>query len=126
MTRSNRSKRNRVTKQAMQIATLAPVVASARLARVASTGDYNAFAAMGNEKAVVFTATTVGLMFAGVAAFAKTAFAISNAWSPWGGTARQRVARLQSSLNDASLDVVRGALAPTRKRVVANSRKLGR
>ena len=81
---------------------------------------------MGAEKATTFTSAAFGMMFAGAAAFAKSAFVIANAYSPWGGTARQRVARVQSALADASAEVARGALAPVRKRVVANSKRIGR
>ncbi len=110
----------------MQIAALAPAIATARLARVATTGNYGALGTMGAEKATTFTSAAFGMMFAGAAAFAKSAFVIANAYSPWGGTARQRVARVQSALADASAEVARGALAPVRKRVVANSKRIGR
>ena len=110
----------------MQIAALTPAVAAARLARVAATGNYGALGKMGAEKTTTFASAAVGTMFAWTAAFAKSTFVSANACSPWGGTARQRFARVQSTLADASTDVVRSALAPVRKRVVANSKRLGR
>ena len=126
MKSSKTRKQANVARQAMQIATLTPSVAAARLARIAATGDYGALGRMGAEKATTFTSAAVGMMFAGAAVFAKSAFVIANAWSPWGGTARQRVARVQSAMIDGSADIARGALTPIRKRVVANSRRLGR
>ncbi len=126
MKSSRTRKQASVAKQAMQIAALTPAIAAARLTRVAATGDYGALGRMGAEKSTAFTSAAVGMMFAGAAAFAKSAFVIANAWSPWGGTARQRVTRVQSALVDASTDVSRAALAPIRKRVVANSKRLGR
>jgi hypothetical protein len=126
MKSSRTRKQANVARQAMQIAALTPAVAAARLTRVATTGTYGEFGRMGAEKATTFTSATVGMMFAGAAAFAKSAFVIANACSPWGGTPRQRVARVQSALLDASTDVSRAALGPIRKRVVANSKRLGR
>jgi hypothetical protein len=125
-TKTRARKQARVTKQAVQIAALSPVVAGARLARVAATGDYAALGRMGTEKATTFSSAAVAMMFAGVAAFAKSAFVIANAWSPWGGTTRRRLDRVQSVLLDGSTEMARGALKPIRKRVVANSRRLGR
>src|SRR6185312_2659236 len=121
MKSSAKRKQWSVARQSMQIATLAPIVAGARLARVATTGNYGALGGMGTEKATTFASAAAGTMFAWTAAFAKSAFVIANACSPWGGTARQRFARVQSTLADASTDVVRSALTPVRKRVVANS-----
>jgi hypothetical protein len=126
MKRKSTNKQTRVAKQAMEIAALAPVVASARLARVTATGNYGALGKMGTEKFTAFTAATVGMMFAGTAVFTRSAFVLANAWSPWGGTAKQRMARIQSAMVDAPADVVRGALTPVRKKVVANSKRLGR
>lgn len=123
---SGSRKQAKVAKQAMQIAALAPAIATARLARVATTGDYGALGRMGAEKATTFTSAAVGMMFAGAAAFTKSALVIANAWSPWGGSARQRFSRLQSTLIDASTDVAQSALTPIRKRVAANSKRLGR
>jgi len=126
MKSSSTRKNARVAKQAMQIATLAPVVASARIARVAATGNYGALAQMGTEKASTFNSAIVGLMFASAANVAKLTLATASAWSPWGGSARQRFARLQSTFADATADVARSALTPIRKRVIANSKRLGR
>ena len=126
MKSSGKRKQKSVARQAIQIAALAPAVAAARLARVAATGNYGALGKMGAEKTTTFASAAVGTMFAWTAAFAKSTFVIANACSPWGGTARQRFARVQSTLADASTDVVRSALAPVRKRVVANSKRLGR
>lgn len=126
MKSSKTRKQVRVAKQALQIAALAPAVATARIARVAATGDYGALAQMGAEKASTFTSAAVGMMFAGAATIAKLTLVTASAWSPWGGSARQRLARVQSTLVDASTDVARGALTPIRKRVVANSKRLGR
>jgi hypothetical protein len=123
---SKTRKHVRVARQALQIAALAPAVATARIARVASTGNYEALARMGSEKASVFTSAAVGMMFAGAATVAKLTLATASAWSPWGGSARQRTARVQSVLADATADVARSALTPIRKRVVANSKRLGR
>ncbi len=81
---------------------------------------------MGAEKATAFTSAAVGMMFAGASAFTKSALVIANAWSPWGGSVGQRISRVQSTLADASADVARSALTPIRKRVVANSKRLGR
>jgi hypothetical protein len=120
------TKQARVAKQSLQVAALAPVVASARLVRLARTGNYDALGKMGTEKVAAFTAATVGMMFAGAAAVTRSAFVWADAWSPWGGTARQRMARVQSAMIDGSADIARGALTPIRKRVVANSRRLGR
>lgn len=125
--KSSRSRKQvRVAKQAMQIAALAPAVATARIARVAATGNYGAIAQMGTEKASAFTSAAVGMMFAGAATIAKLTLVTANAWSPWGGSARQRFARVQRTLVDASADVAHSALTPVRKRVVANSKRLGR
>lgn len=111
----------------MEIGALAPLVATARLARVGTTGDYGAFARMGTEKAATFASAATGMMFASAAAFTKSALVIANAWSPWGGgSAHERVSRIQSTLADASTDVMRSALKPIRKRVVANSKRPGR
>jgi len=126
MKRSTLRKQAGVAKQAMQIAALTPAVATARLARVAATSDYGAFGRMGAEKATTFTSAAVGMMFASAAAFTKSALVITTAWSPWGGSLRERASRIQSALVDASTDVARSALTPIRKRVVANSRRLGR
>jgi hypothetical protein len=126
MKSSRTRKQARVAKQALQIAALAPAVASARIARVVSTGNYGDIARMGTEKASAFTSAAVGMMFAGAATIAKLTFVTASAWSPWGGSARQRLARVQSTLADASTDVARSALTPIRKRVVANSKRLGR
>lgn len=116
----------RVAKQTLQIAALAPVVATARIAQVASTGNYGAIARMGTEKASAFTSAAIGMMFAGAATIAKLTLVTANAWSPWGGTAAQRAGRVRSALLDAPNDVARGALKPISKRVVANARRLGR
>jgi len=126
MKRKRSSKQARVAKQSLQIASLAPAVASARLMRIARTGNYDDIGKMGAEKVAAFTAASVGMMFAGAAAFTKSAFVWANAWSPWGGTARQRMMRVQSAMLDAPAEIARGALTPIRKRVVANSRRLGR
>jgi len=129
MKRKTISKQARVAKQALQIAQLAPVVASARLIKAAggprksSLQDMNR---MGAEKATVFTASTVGMMFAGAAAMTKSILVLTSVWSPWGGTVRQRMARMQSVASNAPADVANAALAPIRKRVVANSKRLGR
>jgi hypothetical protein len=126
MKSSRTRKQANVAKQALQIAALTPAVAAARLTRVAATGNYGALGQMGAEKATTFTTAAVGMMFAGAAAFAKSAFVIANACSPWGGSARQRATRVQSALVDASTDISRAGLTPIRKRVVANSKRLGR
>ena len=126
MKRSGSRKQASVARQSLQIAALAPSIATARLARIATTGDYGALGRMGSEKATTFTSAAIGMMFAGAAAFTKSALVIANAWSPWGGSARQRFSRLQSTLMDASTDVAASALTPIRKRVVANSKRLGR
>ena len=128
MKRKTISKQARVAKQALQIARLAPVVASARLVKAgrpnqSSLQDMNR---MGAEKAAVFTASTVGMMFAGAAAMTKSMLVMTSVWSPWGGTVRQRMTRMKSAASDASADVANAALAPIRKRVVANSKRLGR
>jgi hypothetical protein len=123
---SGSRKQASVARQAMQIAALTPAIATARLARVATTGDYGALGRMGAEKATTFTSAAVGMMFAGATAFTKSALVIANAWSPWGGSARQRLSRMHSTLIDASTDVAERALTPIRKRVVANSKRLGR
>lgn len=123
------TKHARITRNAMQIARLAPVVAAARMTRAASrpgADSMNELSQMGREKASVFTAATVGMFFAGASAMTRSAFAIANLWSPWGGTVRQRMARMESTVSDAPADIVLGALAPIRKRVVANSKRLGR
>ena len=126
MKSSKTRKQVRVTKQALQIATLAPAVATARIARVAATGNYSDLAQMGTEKASAFTSAAVGMMFASAATVAKLSLVTASAWSPWAGSARQRLARVQSTLVDASTDVARSALTPIRKRVVANSKRPGR
>jgi hypothetical protein len=126
MSPSRNRKQAAVAKQALQIAALAPAVASARIARMATTGNYSALGRMGVEKATTLSSAAVGMMFAGAAAFAKSAVIIANAWTPWGGSTRQRLARVQSALADASTDVARSALTPIRKRVVANSKRPGR
>ena len=129
MKRKAISKQARVAKQALQVARLAPVVASARLLKAAAKPgkspiqDMNR---MGAEKATVFTASTVGMMFAGAAAMTKSMLVMTSVWSPWGGTVRQRMARIQSVASNASADVANAALAPIRKRVIANSKRLGR
>jgi hypothetical protein len=129
MKRKAISKQARVAKQAMQVARLAPVVASARLFKAAanpgksSMQDMNRMSA---EKATVFTASTIGMMFAGAAAMTKSMLVMSSVWSPWGGTVRQRLARIQSVASNASADVANAGLAPIRKRVLANSKRLGR
>ncbi len=125
--KSSRTRKHvRVATQALQIAALAPVVATARTARVAATGNYGALAQMGTEKASAFTSAAIGMMFAGAATIAKLTLVTANVWSPWGGTARQRLARVQATLADASTDIARSVLTPIRKRVVANSKRLGR
>jgi len=124
--RKNTKKRSRVVRQVVQVAALAPVVASARLARVAASGDYPTLGAMGAEKATAFSAATIGMMFSGAAALARTGLAIANAWSPWGGTARQRMARIESAITRAPADIMDSALAPIRKKVVSNAKRLGR
>lgn len=129
MKRKTISKQARVAKQALQIARLAPAVASARLAKVAdgpSTTSFRDINRMNAEKATVFTASTVGMMFAGAAAMTKSMLVMTSVWSPWGGTVRQRLARMNSVASDASADVANAALEPIRKRVVANSKRLGR
>ena len=126
MRQKQTSKQVRVARQAMQIAALAPAVASARLARVVATGNVAAFNRMGVEKASVFTAATAGMMFAGAAALAKSSLVLANAWSPWGGTARQRMERVNATWVDLWTDVANGTLKPIRKRVVANSKRPGR
>ena len=126
MKSSRTRKQTRVARQALQIAALAPAVATARIAQVAATGNYGLIAQMGTEKASAFTSAAVGMMFAGTATIAKLTLVIANAWSPWGGSVRQRVARIESTLGDASADIARSALTPIRKRVVANSKRLGR
>src|SRR5512142_2642593 len=111
--KSSRTRKHvRVAKQALQIATLAPAVATARIARVAATGNYGAIVQMGTEKTSAFTSAAVGMMFAGAATIAKLTLVTANAWSPWGGTARQRLARVQATLADASTDIARSALTP--------------
>jgi len=125
--KSSRTRKHvRVARQALQVAALAPAVATARIARVAATGDYGAVARMGTEKASAFTSAAFGMMFASAATIAKLTLVTANAWSPWGGSARQRFARAQSTLADASTEIARSALTPIRKRVVANSKRLGR
>ena len=126
MKRSGSRKNTRVARQALQIAGLAPVVASARIARVASSGDYGALAKMSTEKTAAFNSAATAMMFASAAVFWKSAFAFAQAWSPLGGTPGQRVARLGSILTSGSADIANSALAPIRKRVVANSKRLGR
>ena len=126
MRTSKKRKQIAVGKQALQIAALTPAVATARLARMATTGNYGALGAMGAEKATAFTSAAVGMMFAGAAAFAKSAVVMANAWSPWGGSMHQRLSRVQSSLADASTDIAHSALTPIRKRVVANAKRAGR
>jgi len=123
------SKQSRVTRNALQIATLAPVVASARMTKAASRpggASVQDLTRMGSEKAKVFTASTFGMFFAGATAMTKSALAMANLWSPWGGTMRQRMSRLESTMTNASADIALGGLAPIRKRVVANSKRLGR
>jgi hypothetical protein len=125
--KSSRTRKHvRVARQALEIAALAPAVATARITRVAATGNYGAFAQIGAEKASAFTSAGVGMMFACAATIAKLTLVTASAWSPWGGSVRQRVARVQSTLADASADVARSALAPIPKRLVANSKRLGR
>jgi hypothetical protein len=129
MKRKAISKQARVAKQAMQVARLAPVVASARLFKAAAnpgTSSMQDMNRMSAEKATVFTASTIGMMFAGAAAMTKSMLVMSSVWSPWGGTVRQRLARIQSVASNASADVANAGLAPIRKRVLANSKRLGR
>ncbi|HKP66396.1 MAG TPA: hypothetical protein VJX31_07200 [Casimicrobiaceae bacterium] len=66
------------------------------------------------------------MMFAGAAAMTKSMWALSTAFSPWGGTAQQRMKRVQGAASSASANIAGAALAPIRQRVVANSRRLGR
>lgn len=126
MKRKNTRTRNRVARQVVQIAALSPLVASARLARVAGSGDYQTLGAMGAEKATAFTAATIGMMFSGAAALTRTGLAIANAWSPWGGTARQRMARIESAIAEAPADIIASAVKPIRNKVVSNAKRLGR
>jgi len=126
MKSSKTRKHVRVARQALEIAALAPAVATARIARVAATGNYGSIAQMGTEKASAFTSAAIGMMFAGAATIAKLTLVTANAWSPWGGSAHRRLARVQSTIADASTDIARSALTPIRKRVVANSKRLGR
>jgi hypothetical protein len=82
MRTSKKRKQIAVGKQALQIAALTPAVATARLARMATTGNYGALGAMGAEKATAFTSAAVGMMFAGAAAFAKSAVVMANVGRP--------------------------------------------
>lgn len=126
MKRKSTKTRGRVARQVAQVAALSPVVASARLARVAVSGDYQKLGAMGVEKATTFTAATIGMMFSGAAAATRTGLAIANAWSPWGGTASQRMARIELAIAKAPAEIIDSALTPIRKKVVANAKRLGR
>lgn len=126
MKRKRTKAHGRVVRQATQIAALSPLVASARLTRLATSGDYQTLGAMGAEKATAFTAATFGMMFAGAAALTRTGFALANACSPWGGTARQRMARIESAMAQAPADILDGALKPIRRKVVSNAKRIGR
>ena len=126
MKRSGSKKQTRVARQALQIAALAPVVASARIARVGMSGDYGSLGKMSTEKIQALSSATTAMMLASAAVFAKSALAVAHAWSPWGGTPAQRMARLQSIWTSGATDIANRTLAPIRERVVANAKRLGR
>lgn len=110
----------------LDVVALSPLVASARINRMAATGNYQALGAMGAEKATAFTAASVGMMFSGAAAMTRIGWALANAYSPWGGTARQRLARIETAARQAPVDVLESALRPIGRKVRSNSKRLGR
>ena len=118
--KKTRSKHGRVSRQIADITTLSPIVASARAARMLSTGDYGAMVRMGSEKASTFASAMVGMTFASMSAFSRMAFALATPWTS------QSARRSSAAFMDASAHIADRTLAPIQKRVVANSRRLGR
>ncbi|MGH8173752.1 MAG: hypothetical protein ACREPX_11435 [Rhodanobacteraceae bacterium] len=129
MTRKRFRKQSRVALQALEIAAHAPLVAGSRMVATANAPTRSAlqnWSRFGTEKTSVFASATLGMMFASAAAMTQSMLALSAAFSPWSGTTRQRMKRIHEVAANASTDVAGAALAPIRKRVIANSKRLGR
>jgi hypothetical protein len=110
-----------------KVAMLAPEIAARRTGHMivkgaAGKSPLPMLMRLGAEKATVAATSTSAMMFAGAALFARSAFAFASAWSPWGGTPQQRLARIQSVLEDAPTRIAASGIAPIRKRLRANAR----
>jgi hypothetical protein len=127
MKRATRRSQAALAADMQKIALLAPFVAARRVSKMMSEGATGkspaaALARLSAEKASVAAASATAMMFAAGAAFTESAFAIASAWSPWGGTTRQRLARIQAAVGAAQASIAAKGIAPVRRRVAANSR----
>lgn len=119
-------KRTRAARQAAQIGLLAPVVASARIARMANAADFSPLAAMSLEKATAFNAAATSVAFAAGQACMKSWGVLATFWMPGRGTLLDRSRAAQASMAKLAADVIEAPVRPIHKVVLANSRRLGR
>ena len=128
MKRSTQRSRAKLVRDIQVVATVAPVVAARRVREMVVKGasgkaQATTLARLCAEKASVAAASSSAMMFATAAIGMRTAFALASAWSPWGGTGRQRLLRVQSALDDASVRIAASGVAPIRRKVAANARR---
>jgi hypothetical protein len=131
MKRTKRTSRTKLATDLQKIAVLAPYVATRRIGRMLSEGaagksPAGALTRLSVEKASVAAASTTAMMFAAGAAFTESAFAIASAWSPWGGTMRQRLMRIGTAMGAAQTSILTKGIAPIHRRVASNSRPRAR
>lgn len=129
MKRSAQRSRTKLAKDVQKVVVLAPAIAARRAGQMVVNGaagksPVTMLARLGAEKATVAAASTSAMMFASAAIFARSAIAFASAWSPWGGTPRQRLMRIQSVFEDAPTQIAASGIAPIRKKVAANSRRI--
>ena len=131
MKRRSRAPHTKLAADVQKVALLAPYVATRRIGRMMSEGAAGkspvaTLTRLSAEKASVAAASATAMLFAAGAAFAESAFAIANAWSPWGGTTRQRLMRMGAAVGDAPASILAKGVAPVRRKVISNSRTRAR
>jgi hypothetical protein len=121
------SRRTRPARHATEIATLAPIVAGARLAKLSRrkpAAASKALARFGQEKSLAFAESLTAMTAATMKAQSELAFRLAaTAWMPWTwldvltdtAAARRNAERIAGA-----------GLSPVRRRVVANAGNLAR
>jgi hypothetical protein len=121
------SRRTRAARHATEIASLAPMVAATRLATLSTRKPAAAsrtLARFGQEKSLAFAESLTAMTAATLTAQSELAFRLASAaWTPWAWLG----VMTDSSAAQRNAERIAGAaLAPVRKRVVANAGRLAR